>query len=129
MRNPWLIVLIITIAAVFAGQCRQADALPSGEGTVIMDVRVIDGDTIEVVIAGETERVRYYSIDAPELGEPGGCAALVANAGLVADGVVLRPGGDGRDRDSYGRLLRRVYQPDGDWIEEMLVEGGHATWR
>lgn len=93
------------------------------------DVVVIDGDTIEVTIDGELERVRYYSIDAPEPDEPGGEAAKQRNAELIAGGVVLKPGDDGRDRDMYDRLLRKVYTPDGTWIEELLVEEGHATWR
>lgn len=42
---------------------------------------------------------------------------------------MLRSGLDGRDRDAYGRLLRRVYQEEGDWIEALLVEQGHADWR
>ena len=153
MSNPWLIVLIIVVLAVVAGECngQQASARLTGDvdgdgqttaldallilqdvaglRVYVKEVTVIDGDTIEVRLDGETERVRYYSIDAPELAEPGGQAARAANGRLTAQGVVLRPGGDGRDRDSYGRLLRRVFQPDGDWIEAMLVEGGYATWR
>jgi hypothetical protein len=32
-------------------------------------VKVIDGDTIDVLIDGKQQRVRYYGIDAPEEGE------------------------------------------------------------
>ncbi len=91
--------------------------------------RVIDGDTIEVNLNGRLERVRYYSIDAPEPHEPGGPAAQAYNEYLTRDGVLLYPAPDGRDRDTFGRLLRNVYTPAGLWIEASLVAGGHATWR
>ncbi len=39
MRNPWLIVIIITLLAVAAGECNQDRASASGESTAIMDVR------------------------------------------------------------------------------------------
>ncbi len=114
--------IIMLAVLVAAGACAVEVTPDDG-------VRVIDGDTIEVTIEGELESVRYYCIDAPEPGEPGGDPATAANITLTALGVVLKPGLDGRDRDVYGRLLRRVYQPDGDWIEALLVEQGHADWR
>ena len=113
-------VVVLTIAAL---------AAVNAACEVATDIRAIDGDTIEVTLDGERETVRYYSIDAPEIDEPGGIEALRANARLIEGGVMLVPGGDGRDRDVYGRLLRKVYTLDGEWIEETLVEEGHATWR
>ncbi len=151
MSNPWLIVLIIVVLAVTAGECSDAEAQLTGDmdgdgqttaidallilqdvaglRVYVKEVSVIDGDTIRATIDGVSERIRYYSIDAPEPDEQGGSEARARNTELTAQGVVLRRGLDGRDRDSYGRLLRRVFTPNGDWIEEMLVKEGYATWR
>ena len=118
LQGAWIILLAVVMVAA-SSTCQQQAT----------DIRAIDGDTIEVTLNGERETVRYYSIDAPEIDEPGGIEALRANARLIEGGVVLVPGGDGRDRDVYGRLLRKVYTLDGEWIEETLVEGGYAVWR
>ncbi len=46
-------------------------------------VRVIDGDTIDVRINGNTERVRYIGINTPERDQPGYSEAIQANRRLV----------------------------------------------
>ena len=69
-------------------------------------VRVIDGDTIVVVVEGREEKVRLVGINTPEKGFCGfeeATRALeemlgTATVGLVDAGV--------DDRDKYGRLLR-----------------------
>jgi endonuclease YncB( thermonuclease family) len=90
-------------------------------------VGVIDGDTIDVEIAGERERVRYYGVDTPERGEPCYREATARNEQLIADGVLLLP--DARDRDRSGRLLRYAFTADGVSIEARLIaEGLGAAW-
>ena len=69
-------------------------------------VRVIDGDTIVVVVEGHEEKVRLVGINTPEKGFCGFEEARraleemlgTATVGLVDAGV--------DDRDKYGRLLR-----------------------
>jgi endonuclease YncB( thermonuclease family) len=91
-------------------------------------VEVIDGDTIDVLIDGETQRVRYYGIDAPEQGEKCYQEATERNRQLV--GTVVRLEADARDKDEHGRLLRYVFTNDGVSIDATLISEGLAkAWR
>jgi len=89
---------------------------------------VIDGDTIEVLIGGELQRVRYYGIDAPEEGEECYEEATERNRELVGTTVRLEP--DARNEDKYARLLRYVFTNDGTSVDAALVSEGLAkAWR
>jgi micrococcal nuclease len=87
-------------------------------------ISVIDGDTIEVEVAGETYHLRYIGIDAPERQEPGGPEATEANR-LLVDGQLVQLEKDVSDTDEYGRLLRYVYV-GGIFVNARLVERGYA---
>jgi micrococcal nuclease len=103
---------------------------PTEEATL---VRVVDGDTIRVIVGGVEERVRYIGMDTPELNttskatpEPYAQAATEANARLLVGGrLVLEK--DVSERDRYGRLLRDVWiERDGAWMLvnlELVAEG------
>lgn len=89
---------------------------------------VIDGDTMDVLIGGERQRVRYYGIDAPEEGEECYEEATERNRELVGTTVRLEP--DARNEDKYGRLLRYVFTNDGTSVDAALVSEGLAkAWR
>lgn len=101
-------------------------------------LRVVDGDTIVVLIDGREERVRYIGLDAPEVAsegagteaECGGDEARAANGYLVAgEEVVLER--DVSDRDRFGRLLRHVWLEADGWrlIGLELVEAGAVEAR
>jgi micrococcal nuclease len=91
-------------------------------------VHVVDGDTIDVRVGGQTERVRYYGIDTPERGQPCFSEATERNKELVAQAVLLLP--DARERDRYGRLLRYVFEEDSVSIDARLIAEGLAhAWR
>ena len=87
--------------------------------------RVVDGDTIEVTIAGRSEKVRYIGIDTPERDQPGYRAASNANAALLGAGALYLVT-DASDRDRYGRLLRYVYTGDGTLVNHELIARGWA---
>jgi micrococcal nuclease len=90
--------------------------------------KVIDGDTIDVVIDGEHQRVRYYGIDAPEKDEECYQEATERNRELV--GTTVRLEADARDKDEYGRLLRYVFTNEGLSVDAALVSEGLAkAWR
>jgi len=91
-------------------------------------IDVIDGDTIDVRLDGEEERVRYYGVDTTERGEDCFSEASDRNEQLAGDSVLLLP--DARERDRFGRLLRYVFDAQGRSIDAQLIaEGlGHA-WR
>lgn len=97
-------------------------------------VRVIDGDTFEL---SDGERVRIANIDTAEMPPRARCAleehmALKAKArleDLVRGGNEISLVSTMRDRDRYGRLLRRV-RIDGQDVGDKLVEEGLAQrWR
>jgi micrococcal nuclease len=90
--------------------------------------RVVDGDTIQVRVAGRSERVRYIGVDTPESTTSTECfgkAATAANRRLVAGREVrLEYGAEPRDR--YGRLLAYVYAGD-TFVNAELVRRGYGT--
>ncbi len=94
---------------------------------------VIDGDTVDVVIAGEEERVRLIGIDTPESVSrdvPVQCYGKEASdalTGLLPPGTEVRVERDLEARDRYGRLLLYLHRSDDDlFINEWLVEQGFA---
>lgn len=88
-------------------------------------VRVIDGDTIEVVVNGQTQRVRYIGMDTPESGDPYFTEATNANENLIA-GQTLTLIKDVSETDRYGRLLRYVFVGDDVFVNYELVKQGYA---
>ena|SRR5437870_12654527 len=65
-------------------------------------VRILDGDTIEVLHNTRAERIRLNGIDCPEKGQPYGQEAKQAASDLVLGGeVTLQTYG----HDKYGRTL------------------------
>ena len=89
-------------------------------------LRVVDGDTIQVLRAdGTEETVRYIGIDAPTEGEPVFAQATVRNAQLLGEGDLFLQA-DRTEHDPFGLLLRHVWvrQRDGSFL---LVNGALAA--
>ena len=102
---------------------------PTGPETARVS-RVVDGDTIEVTLRGETPSVRLLLVDTPEVHGGEECYGPEASAyvsSLLPEGSELRLERDVTDADFFGRLLRYVYLADGRMLNELLVEGGYAT--
>ena len=121
------VALAAALAALLLGR-GDASTASSLHGRV---VRVVDGDTIRVLLdGGRTERVRYIGIDTPESVKPGTpvqCFAKRAshfNASLVSGRQVMLKT-DAEERDRYGRLLAYVYA-DGRFVNRELVARGYA---
>jgi len=96
-------------------------------------LRVVDGDTIIVRLAGRRERVRYIGVDTPESVAPGrpvecfGPAAKRENERLV-EGRTVTLTTDVEPRDRFGRLLAYVRRAsDGLFVNAELVRRGFAT--
>ncbi|MFN8445121.1 MAG: thermonuclease family protein [Caldilineaceae bacterium] len=87
---------------------------------------VLDGDTIRLT---NGDKLRYIGVDTPEkLTHPPECYAQEAtrrNRKLV-EGKQIALRKDHSEVDRYGRLLRYVYLPDGQMVNEMLVQEGYA---
>ena len=110
----------------------MTDPLLPGRGRIPARVlRVADGDTIRVTLAGGEEDVRMIGLDTPETVDPdepvqcGGPEASAFTHRVLAPGtkVELEPGDEPRDR--YGRLLAYDYLR-GRLYEAMLARRGLA---
>lgn len=127
-------VLVAVLAATSLGGWRLGTArLPGGrpESPPARVSAVIDGDTVDVVVAGRTERVRLLGVDTPETVDPDkpiGCygpEAAAFTARRLA-GRTVRLSFDRQRRDRYGRLLAFV-EIDGRRFNDELLAGGYAT--
>jgi micrococcal nuclease len=84
--------------------------------------RVIDGDTVDVLLSSGSIRVRLHGVDAPERDQPGGIAATAWLTQQVADRqVTLEP----VSQDQYDRIVAVVHLEDRN-INRDLVQTGHA---
>ena len=90
-------------------------------------LEVLDGNTIVVVIDGETETVRYIGVSVGVPGESFNRTASFANRSWVEGQIViLERDGDNRDRE--GRLLRYVYV-NNEMVNAVLLAGGLARYQ
>ncbi len=87
---------------------------PDSAGSTARVLSVVDGDTIEVSLNGETRRLRYIGINTPERGQPYYEDAVRVNRQLV-DGKTVRLEFDLDTFDQYGRSLAYV------WVDETMV--------
>ena len=130
-----LIRVLIAALVVLAGGAAGAGLLDGDPAAGALEgrvVKVVDGDTIHVVLSGRRETVRYIGVDTPETKHPTkgvqcyGRAAAAFNARLVG-GERVRLVGDVERRDRYGRLLAYVYRArDGLFVNAELARLGYA---
>lgn len=97
--------------------------IPSSEYETALVESVIDGDTIRVILDGQSILVRYIGMDAPDAPNTG--PAKVANIELVAAKTVLLYK-DSSNTDPFDRLLRYVYVGD-IFVNHDLVARGFAS--
>jgi len=126
-------LILLAVAGYTATTGSGGSGPGGGENTGGNVLRVVDGDTIHVRVAGQDESVRYIGVDTPESVKPGTpvqCFAKRASAyneRLVA-GERVRLVLDAEHRDRYGRLLAYVYRArDGLFVNAALVRGGYAV--
>lgn len=88
-------------------------------------VRVLDGDTLEVLHNQHPERIRLSGIDCPEKGQAFGTRAKQAASKLVfGREVTLQTYG----QDKYERTLGDAFLLDGTHVNHMLVKDGWCWW-
>jgi micrococcal nuclease len=97
---------------------------PTTAGAAELDgpvVRILDGDTIEVLHNQRPERIRLSGIDCPEKGQAYGNNAKHA-ASSLAFGTEVTVQTHGKDK--YSRTLRDVFLLDGMNVNQELVKQG-----
>lgn len=100
---------------------------------------VVDGDTLDVIVDGQQERVRMIGLDTPEVAHDGtperpgnraecfGDEAAAFTASLVPAGTPVRLERDVVSHDDYGRVLAYVYRAaDGVFVNYELLRQGYA---
>jgi micrococcal nuclease len=108
----------------------QHDAGRGPLGVPARVTRVVDGDTVEALVGGTEQDLRYIGVDTPETVKPGepvqcfGPQASAFNHRLV-EGRRVRLVFDAERRDVYGRLLVYVYLR-GELVNAQLVRRGYA---
>lgn len=100
--------------------------------------RVIDGDTVEVMIdqgfgSSQVVTLRLLGINAPEVNGPtrdAGRAAKVALTGRLMGRLIRlethKNTQDGDKQEKYGRYLADIWDSEGH-VNAWLVEQGHAV--
>jgi micrococcal nuclease len=91
-------------------------------------VKVIDGDTVDVLVSlgldtFKKERIRLALIDAPEMDTPEGPRAKDLLRSMLEGAKEITISTRGDKRGKYGRLLA-IIEADGVSINEVLVKNG-----
>lgn len=111
------------------------ESLDFSQKTLVHVLRVIDGDTIKVLVPDyESEvTVRFIGINTPESVDPRrpvecfGIEASSMLASLIADkDVYIEYDSTQSKVDKYGRSLGYVYDLDGVLINKKMIEDGYA---
>lgn len=95
--------------------------------------RVVDGDTIVVLINGVSEKIRLIGVNTPETVDPrkpvqcfGKEASAFTKSLLLNKTVRLETDPSQDDRDKYGRLLRYVFLADGILVNKEIIALGYG---
>ena len=138
-RVPLFIVVALTLAAIawlVVGRHQSAERprlepIPTAVAANAVVTHVVDGDTIDVRIAGVVEPVRLIGVNTPETVDPRkpvqcfGPEASAHTKALLPVGSPVYLERDAEARDKYGRLLAYVYRAsDGLFINLELVRAG-----
>ena len=107
-----LLLLFTFVATGEAGQRIKA--------TVI---KVVDGDTVQVVYKRKSLRVRLWGIDTPEWRQPFSKSAKNYTAKLI-EGTEVQL--EEKDWDDYGRLVAIVTTKKKECVNEALLQAGLA---
>jgi micrococcal nuclease len=122
-----VVAAIAVVTVVGGGAVVAASPASSSEGFV---TRLVDGDTLDVLVDGRTERVRLLNIDTPETKHPDkavqclGPEAADLLAELAPPGARIRLEYDEEREDRYGRTLAAAFTADGRLINAEVARAG-----
>ncbi|MFA6005160.1 MAG: thermonuclease family protein [Patescibacteria group bacterium] len=144
MAEKLLAVLVVILTILFTGNAvvapERQKISPSPKPHITASVsaylavtKVVDGDTIHVLIDGTKQTVRLIGVDTPEVVDPrkpvqcfGKEASARAKELLTGKSVKLENDPTQGDKDKYGRLLRYVFMEDGTNFNKKMIEDGYA---
>ena len=128
IRRMWICQSFLVLL-IFGGCTKESDA----EVQIGIVAEVIDGDTVDLTIAGNRQRVRLIGIDTPETKHPEkpvqcyGPKATRFTESLLANGTEVRIERDAEARDSYDRLLVYLFRTsDNLFVNLQIVQEGFA---
>lgn len=131
MRTVLLVLLLASAACRPAAAAMSTPSPLSEQGLRATVTKVVDGDTVDVRIAGNDEVIRLIGVDTPETVKPNSPVECFGPEASARTKALLPPGtevlllGDEERRDVYGRLLAYVFRADdGTFVNLTLVQEG-----
>ncbi len=133
------LVLAVAVGAVAGRRSGDENQLqpPPAAGALESNAtveHVVDGDTVDLIVDGSTQRVRLIGVNTPETVDrrkPVQCFGPEAKQytlSLLPAGTPVRLERDVEPRDDYGRLLGYVHRAaDGLFVNLELVWQGYAS--
>ncbi len=131
-RGVVSVLLVVAVAGWvwYSAQPPAQTTQPPVDGQVL---KVVDGDTLDVQVNGQSQRIRLIGVDTPEVVDPRKpvqCFGQQASnrTHQLADNqiVTLQSDPTQDDSDKYGRLLRYVFLSDGQMLNQLLIAQGYA---
>ncbi len=124
---PWVGTRAISAALVifFASTCSGGTGIDKGE--IVGIATVIDGDTIEI----NDQRIRPAGFDMPAKGKRCGLVDVNQKAAFALSELI---GGDpvsclnGKERDSFGRVVATCYVRGSDLGDAIVHQGWARDW-
>ena len=115
---PQFLIVFVTIA-FSAYQCNDRNT-HSNTGKI---VKIIDGDTYDILLNGKLTRIRMYGVDAPEKGMD--FYKVSKNyLGKLCQEKEIRV--ECVSKDKYGRLIARSFLPNGNELGKEMIKAGLA---
>lgn len=105
--------------------CAAATLTPqTNQGFKAHVAHIVDGDTLDVYVAGQRNRIRLWGIDAPEQDQPAGPRSHDYLAKLAPPGstIVVYP----LDTDEYDRTVAVAGLPNQPAVNYLMVRQGMA---
>ena len=117
----WFAVILAGLTLAFWGATYNPAKITTG---AIYNGRVrfvADGDSL--YLHGRKHQVRLWGVDAPERGRTGARAAT-QHLTTIAQNQIIRC--QEIDTDRYGRSVARCFLSNGQELNRMMIESGHA---
>ncbi|MES2953564.1 MAG: thermonuclease family protein [Patescibacteria group bacterium] len=111
----------------------ETAATSSKQTGLSLVTKVVDGDTVKLLLGTTTETVRLIGIDTPETVDPrkpvqcfGKEASEKMKQLVLGKYVRVEVDETQGERDKYGRMLVYLFLADGIFVNKLMVEEGYA---